>query len=822
MQKLRIRSVILVLILAALFIGVGAQNPWNGKVVLQAFWWNYWNNNYPNGWYNYLAELAPRLRDMGIDAVWVPPSIKNAGTNSVGYGPFDQYDLGDKYQKGSLRTRLGTKDEYLRMVAVMHANGIDVIQDVVFNHNSDAGSADGSGGQDPSAYDNKWKNFRYACYSTPASAETAANYLARQGRWSKNWQDFHPNPAHNSNSGDWCSEMFGPDICYYQGAYGISSNATYNPAQTQNYMRNQARTWAIWMKKQTGVDGFRLDAVKNFEDFAAEDFLYNLQYNAGWASGGAQMFAVGEYVGGSSELDGWCNTVQNRAGTFDFNLRGAVYGVVYGMGNYNLADIPGAQQGNRTRTVPFVNNHDSFRPKLDASGNIVGWYDGVLNPGEPNPEGYTDPNRERQELVPHIDPAEPRLAAAYAIACAVDGSPEIFFEDLFNIASTGKRMTHLPTSTTNLPVRDAISNIIWCHQKLSFKAGAYKVRWQAADLLIIERGARAVIGVNDNWNQWQYATVATDFAQGTWLHDYSGANSNDIQVGAGGSATIWVPPCDGSNVRRGYTIWGPAGITGGFSPAQRSTTQEWEMANDLGDSHASSLKQGGALPASSAALRTVGRIFAEGGKSVTAVLTPENSAKNLKMTIYSNSGSILKSVNGYGTLTLTYTPASTGFYILKACNYYSTNPAQKVWVKATYTSPKVVNTALYPAKRTVGKDSGSDEDSGEPAAVEDEFDLDIASYVNIPGQSRIVEFTLPRPVTARLEVFDPYGELVAVPLEDEELGKGMHSRLLDFTGWEPGTYTVRLRTDFGDVSTRIVVTQPPARREIDGEFELNR
>ena len=96
---------------------VHAQNT-EKKVILQAFWWDYYNNNFPNSWASYLTELAPRLKAMGIDAVWIPPSYKNSGTNSVGYSPFDHYDLGDKFQKGSVTTRFGTKDEFLRMVAV--------------------------------------------------------------------------------------------------------------------------------------------------------------------------------------------------------------------------------------------------------------------------------------------------------------------------------------------------------------------------------------------------------------------------------------------------------------------------------------------------------------------------------------------------------------------------------------------------------------------------------------------------------------------------------------------------------------------------------
>ncbi|WP_157887151.1 hypothetical protein [Hymenobacter sp. PAMC 26628] len=105
------------------------------QVILEGFWWKYKNNNYPDGWANYGADLAPRLKAMGINAVWMPLNLKTwMPTNEVysnGYSPFDNYDLGDKYQHGKLRTNSGTKDELLRCVAILHANGIDVVQDIV-------------------------------------------------------------------------------------------------------------------------------------------------------------------------------------------------------------------------------------------------------------------------------------------------------------------------------------------------------------------------------------------------------------------------------------------------------------------------------------------------------------------------------------------------------------------------------------------------------------------------------------------------------------------------------------------------------------------
>jgi alpha-amylase len=649
------------------------------KVMLQGFWWDYWNNHYPNAWSNYLCALAPRLKSMGIDAVWIPPNLK-CQTQGVGYSPFDHYDLGDKYQKGFLPTRNGNKDELLRMVAVMHANGIDVIQDIVLNHVDGAGSANGAGGQDPAAWEDwttsKYKNFRYVSFNRPASNETAANYLARNGRFPKNWQNFHPNPADNSISGNWNAVHWGPDISYVSGAFGQSSNATFNPAQSSNHMRNGMRNWLIWYKKQVGWDGVRLDAVKHFPDWATEDFLWNLQHNAGWASGGNGMYAVGEYVGGRNELDRWCNNVSNRAGTFDFALRDGIYAMVTGNGHFNVGSIPSYQQGNRGRTVPFVNNHDTFRPRVGSTGNYTGWNHG-------------------DQLAPHIDPFDGRLSAAYAIIMAVDGSPQIFFEDLFNIGNTGRRWSHRPSNTNELPTRSDIVNLIWCHQNLRFKDGAYRVRHQSGDHLVIERQARAIIGVNDHWNNWQSHWVQTGFSPGTRLKDYSGANGTAIRtVDSNGWVQISTPPCNGSAAqgRRGYSVWAPDGIGSHYNNPERRTTQEWELADDLGDNHASSLRQGGQLPSGSTALRTAGRIFVQSGRAVNYNLFPSNSSRTLEILLYNSSGTVLSSRRGTGNLSGSFTPNFTGWVTIRARNGATSNPAQRVWIRVTYTGPRSVGT----------------------------------------------------------------------------------------------------------------------------------
>ena len=673
-----INRIILSVSFSFLIVFSFSQNLSTSKqVTLQGFWWDYFNSNYSYRYADYLADLASRLRAIGIDAVWIPPSIKNKQIVDMGYAPFDHYDLGDKYQKGYLKTKLGDKDQLLRMVAVMKANGIDVIQDIVLNHITGAGSQNGSGGQDPQAIDdgssNKYKNFRYSCFETPSTLETSSNYLSRKGRFSKNWQNFYPNNNYICCSNEINSPYWGPDISYEANSYGLSSNAIYNPNQSSGYMRSEMRNWLLWYKKQVGFSGVRIDAIKHFPTYVVEDFLWNLQNGNGWANTSEDMFAVGEWVGNSTELDQWCSDVQNRAGTFDFSLRNAFTGIVQGLGAFDLGSVPNYQQGNRFRTVPFVNNHDTFRPILDADGNYINW-------------------NTSQQLGAQIEPNDPRLSLVYAISFALDGAPMVYFEDLFNIGYNGNRYNHNPKDSLDLPMRSDIVNIIWCHQNLNFKDGSYLVRWQENDALVVERDAKAIIAVNDSWDNWKTLTgVQTNWLDGTVLKDYSGAHLSTITVYGGGKIDFTIPPCDGTapNGRKGYAIWGPDGITSNYSNPSESITQEWEMADDLGDSHLASLQQGGKLPTNSLECRVVGKVHANSQSTLSVELYPLFSNLSIDILLLDRNCDIVDSVSGIGILNHDFLISNEDIYTLKIRNTTDSQLGQKCWVKVTYQAPEV-------------------------------------------------------------------------------------------------------------------------------------
>lgn len=832
-------------LVALLLVGAGplvtpevqAQATKVKKVLFQGFWWDYENDNFPNRWSNYLTELTPRLKAVGIDAVWIPPSYKNGFTGSVGYSPFDHYDLGDKYQKGgsdslTVRTRMGNKDELLRLIAVMHANGMEVLQDVVLNHVDQAGTNVGLGGQDPEPTysmqnSSGYKNFRYVSYGTPMLDESQNDYWTRNGRWPKNYANFYPYPGNFCTTGDICSPFFGPDMAYDDGAFGQSTNiptsgsATIgavtrpyvNPPQATRHMRNNARDWIMWFKRQTGVDGWRWDAVKHFPIYMQEDLIYNTKYvEPPFAQGGEAMFNIGEWIGSKAELDAYVTNVRSgteeHTGTFDFSLRGysnsgGLYSMVHGFDGYNMQNLPNEQQDKRYydyasqrvhRTCPFVNSHDTYRPILDpvtgnfsqALGVASGWNTGQELGGNGQ----------------HIDPREPRLSAAYATTFAMDGNPTVFFEDLFDIGTTSKRFTHLPTNAADLPMRPDIVNIVQAHQKLQFKNGDYYVptspfltgtmvpfyqTGNSGDHLVIERRGRAIIGISDKFStvannsadQEVYVSVNDPAWHGLNLYDYSGAHGvTTTPVFNDGRVLIKTAPV-GHTIAgargHGYSIWAPApaGVVfntvedmynylATYAPGRATNTvQEWEMSDDLGDSHPLSLQQGGRMPDYSTAQRTAGRIYVQAGKRFTFKVTPTVN-RRFYIDFYRPDGSVEAQASGSATpvapLAGSFVASTTGWLLVRVRNFNALQPGQVVRVNITYTAPTTVNTRTAPGNQY-----------SEPELITDR---------DLPVEAMLAEATLelsPNPTSGRvyfqtqgisdqeilrIELFDLRGQLL--------------------------------------------------------------
>lgn len=275
-------------------------------VMMQAF---YWDVPAGGNWWNVVAGKVQGWSNAGIDAVWLPPASKaQNGGLSMGYDPFDYFDLGEYNQMGSIETRFGSAAELNNLITSAHSARLSVIADIVINHNS--------GGQsevNPVNGQSNWTKF------TPLS-----------GRFTRTFNDFHPNGIHTSDNG-----AFGgfPDLCHHQ-------------LRVQNELWKNANSVAKYYRDVIGFDGWRFDYVKGFEPWVVKDWKNEV--------GG---FTVGEYWdGNAATLDWW--TGQAEASAFDFacyyRMRDAFTG-----NNLNLLNGDMLWKRNASRAMTFVTNHDT-------------------------------------------------------------------------------------------------------------------------------------------------------------------------------------------------------------------------------------------------------------------------------------------------------------------------------------------------------------------------------------------------------------------------------------------------------------------------------
>ena len=302
-------------------------------VLFQSFYWNCPAvENQDGTWWTYVASKMPELQQAGFTALWLPPAAKaaNLGGPSMGYDPYDYYDMGDFNQKGRVKTWFGNQAELRALIDAAHAANMQVYADLVLDHNS------GGDAQEVNQIDKqtRWTKF------TPAS-----------GKFARDWKCFHPSPYETFD------EMtFGdmPDLCHR------------NP-----YVFGEVIALALWMVEDLDFDGFRFDFVKGYAPWMVKA-LAELRYLNKDAQG-FYPFCVGECWDGERTIDDWLNNVNafidNPIHAFDFPLHYRLKDLcdTYGFSLRTLATPGTLVQDNPAQAVTFVDNHDTIRD----SGNAI-------------------------------------------------------------------------------------------------------------------------------------------------------------------------------------------------------------------------------------------------------------------------------------------------------------------------------------------------------------------------------------------------------------------------------------------------------------------
>ena len=339
-------------------------------VMLQGFYWDCATKEDKRGeWWKYLTAEVPRLgkKGAGFDSIWLPPISKAADPNSMGYDPYDYFDLGDFDQKGSLKTAFGNSEELRTLIATIHDNGMGAIADMVINHNSGADEEE----TNPLDGKKRWTKF------TPAS-----------GRFPRDWNCFHPSRYERVMVE---GEQFAgfPHLCHR------------NP-RVYTAMFDYARM----IIEDLDFDGFRFDFVKGFGGWMV-GLLAKYQYQKK-TSEVFTPFVVGEYWSGPEDIAGWLDSVNQltdggQMAAFDFPLRYKLKDLC-DTPSYDLRNLTDGHSVSAARpfnAVTFTENHDmggnevvndkmlgySFILTQDGYPCVF-WWDyyncGLARPGAPN------------------------------------------------------------------------------------------------------------------------------------------------------------------------------------------------------------------------------------------------------------------------------------------------------------------------------------------------------------------------------------------------------------------------------------------------------
>jgi alpha-amylase len=337
--------------------------------LFQFFHWYYSPEG--NLWQHAKQEAA-RLASLGITHVWLPPAYKSAlGVDEPGYAVYDLYDLGEFDQKGTVRTRYGTKQEYIQAIDAFHQAGIKVLADVVLNHKM--------GGEEKEKVTVRSVNAfnRRETTSEPHDVEVNTRFAfpGRQGKYSNYIWDHNSFTGACENdeikiflnqytNGEW-EEMLENENGNYDYLMG-------NDIEFRNpYVREELKRWGCWYAETTGIDGFRLDALKHITpDFYPEwiDHLKNCFKK--------DFMVIGEYWKSNADiLTRYTDITGGRIKLFDVPLHF----------NFHNASVKGAEYDLRKifdntlikerpeLAVPFVDNHDT-QPLQALESTVDYWF----------------------------------------------------------------------------------------------------------------------------------------------------------------------------------------------------------------------------------------------------------------------------------------------------------------------------------------------------------------------------------------------------------------------------------------------------------------
>lgn len=344
------------------------------QTLLQYFHWYY---NEPDNLWTKAAKEAQKLKELGFTGVWFPPAYKGGGGGySVGYDAYDLYDLGEFNQKGSIPTKYGSKDEYIKAINALHDYQLIVLADTVFNQKAAADELE----KVKVRKVNPQNREEYISAVFEIEAWTKFIFKGRAGEYSNMIWDY------TCFSGvDWAEDLKASAIYALQNHHddawenilstelGNYDYLMFNDIDFRNVaVKNDLKNWGKWVYETCHIDGFRLDAVKHITaGFLVEwiDFMKT--------SCNRDFFIIAEdwNIADANVLEHYIEVTDGRAQLFDAPLHENLYLASKGGSAYDLSHIfdNTLVKRNPELAITFVDNHDT-QPLQALESFIDFWF----------------------------------------------------------------------------------------------------------------------------------------------------------------------------------------------------------------------------------------------------------------------------------------------------------------------------------------------------------------------------------------------------------------------------------------------------------------
>lgn len=342
------------------------------------------------------------------------------GQNDFAVGKFSGYHGYWPASGRDIEARFGTMDELKAMVVAAHANGIRVVLDFTANH-----------------------------------VHTESPYYANHAN------DWFNQPPAMCGDGHWDDHL--REECWFE-PYLADWNYTRPDA------RRQVLDDAVWLAKETGADGFRVDALKHMED----SIVYELRstFRRELELTGVPFYMVGEtFTGDTGLINRYVGDDMVHA-QFDFPanyaIRQAFAHDEIGLGELHsrVRGIKAAYGANAGLMSTFVGNHDIARFISKASGDLGC---GVWSVLADRVRAFDYPPQQPTDGAPYR-----RLELAMTYAFTVPGVPLLYYGDEVGLAGAGD-----PDNRRMLPEDSALNGEQTRTRAFMARLGAARAAHQA-------------------------------------------------------------------------------------------------------------------------------------------------------------------------------------------------------------------------------------------------------------------------------------------------------------------------------------------------------